>query len=177
MTQDAYTQAGVSQSARRRVRGRPRHAPRRRSTPASRRGSCRCPVTTRACCGSTRRPGIAFGTDGVGTKMVVAEELGRFETIGIDLHRDERERPDLRRRRADRPGRLHPLPRGDARDLRPDRRGPSRRRRAGRHRDPRRRDRAGRRRRLRAASSAAPPSASSTSTRSSPASGSRPATP
>ena len=29
--------------------------------------------------------GIAFGTDGVGTKMVVAEELGRFETIGIDL--------------------------------------------------------------------------------------------
>jgi phosphoribosylformylglycinamidine cyclo-ligase len=29
--------------------------------------------------------GVAFGTDGVGTKMVVAEELGRFETIGIDL--------------------------------------------------------------------------------------------
>jgi phosphoribosylformylglycinamidine cyclo-ligase len=28
--------------------------------------------------------GIAFGTDGVGTKMVVAEQLGRFETIGID---------------------------------------------------------------------------------------------
>ncbi len=28
--------------------------------------------------------GIAFGTDGVGTKMVVAERLGRFETIGID---------------------------------------------------------------------------------------------
>src|SRR5688572_20316239 len=31
------------------------------------------------------KTGIAFGTDGVGTKMVVAEELGRFETIGIDL--------------------------------------------------------------------------------------------
>ena len=30
------------------------------------------------------RKGIAFGTDGVGTKMVVAEQLGRFETIGID---------------------------------------------------------------------------------------------
>jgi phosphoribosylformylglycinamidine cyclo-ligase len=29
--------------------------------------------------------GIAFGTDGVGTKTVVAEELGRFETIGVDL--------------------------------------------------------------------------------------------
>jgi phosphoribosylformylglycinamidine cyclo-ligase len=28
--------------------------------------------------------GIAFGTDGVGTKMVVADRLGRFETIGID---------------------------------------------------------------------------------------------
>jgi phosphoribosylformylglycinamidine cyclo-ligase len=30
------------------------------------------------------RTGIAFGTDGVGTKMVVAEQLGRFETIGVD---------------------------------------------------------------------------------------------
>ncbi len=28
--------------------------------------------------------GIAFGADGVGTKMVLAERLGRFETIGID---------------------------------------------------------------------------------------------
>jgi phosphoribosylformylglycinamidine cyclo-ligase len=28
--------------------------------------------------------GMAFGTDGVGTKMVVAEKAGRFETIGID---------------------------------------------------------------------------------------------
>jgi phosphoribosylformylglycinamidine cyclo-ligase len=30
------------------------------------------------------RIGVAFATDGVGTKMVVAERLGRFETIGID---------------------------------------------------------------------------------------------
>jgi phosphoribosylformylglycinamidine cyclo-ligase len=30
------------------------------------------------------RTGVAFGTDGVGTKMVVAEQLGRFDTIGID---------------------------------------------------------------------------------------------
>lgn len=30
------------------------------------------------------RTGVAFGTDGVGTKMLVAERLGRFETIGID---------------------------------------------------------------------------------------------
>ena len=30
------------------------------------------------------RAGVAFGTDGVGTKMVVAERAGRFDTIGID---------------------------------------------------------------------------------------------
>ncbi len=28
--------------------------------------------------------GVAFGTDGVGTKMVLAERLARFDTIGID---------------------------------------------------------------------------------------------
>jgi phosphoribosylformylglycinamidine cyclo-ligase len=31
-----------------------------------------------------QRTGIALSTDGVGTKLVVAEELGRFDTIGID---------------------------------------------------------------------------------------------
>jgi phosphoribosylformylglycinamidine cyclo-ligase len=30
------------------------------------------------------RTGIALSTDGVGTKLVVAEELGRFDSIGID---------------------------------------------------------------------------------------------
>jgi phosphoribosylformylglycinamidine cyclo-ligase len=30
------------------------------------------------------RTGVAFATDGVGTKMAIAERLGRFETIGID---------------------------------------------------------------------------------------------
>ncbi|HET8564929.1 MAG TPA: phosphoribosylformylglycinamidine cyclo-ligase [Solirubrobacterales bacterium] len=30
------------------------------------------------------RSGIAFSTDGVGTKLQVAEELGRFDTVGID---------------------------------------------------------------------------------------------
>ena len=30
------------------------------------------------------RPGIALSTDGVGSKVIVAEELGRFDTVGID---------------------------------------------------------------------------------------------
>jgi phosphoribosylformylglycinamidine cyclo-ligase len=30
------------------------------------------------------RTGIALSTDGVGTKLMIAEELGRFDTIGID---------------------------------------------------------------------------------------------
>jgi phosphoribosylformylglycinamidine cyclo-ligase len=30
------------------------------------------------------RTGIALSTDGVGTKLLVAEQLGRFETVGID---------------------------------------------------------------------------------------------
>jgi phosphoribosylformylglycinamidine cyclo-ligase len=30
------------------------------------------------------RTGVAFATDGVGTKMLVAERLGRYDTVGID---------------------------------------------------------------------------------------------
>ena len=28
--------------------------------------------------------GLALSTDGVGTKLIVAEQLGRFDTVGID---------------------------------------------------------------------------------------------
>src|ERR671931_706584 len=30
------------------------------------------------------RTGIALSTDGVGSKVIVAEQLGRFDTVGID---------------------------------------------------------------------------------------------
>src|SRR5919109_4303879 len=30
------------------------------------------------------RRGLAISTDGVGTKAIVAEQLGRFDTIGVD---------------------------------------------------------------------------------------------
>ena len=93
--------------------------------------------------------GIAFGTDGVGTKMVVAEQLGRFETIGIDCIAMNVNDLDLRRCRADRARRLHPLPDRRSGAVRRDRRGPAAGRRARRDRDPGRRDRPGRRRRHR----------------------------
>src|SRR5918997_4409299 len=30
------------------------------------------------------KTGLALSTDGVGTKLIVAEQLGRFDTVGID---------------------------------------------------------------------------------------------
>ncbi|MEZ5155545.1 MAG: phosphoribosylformylglycinamidine cyclo-ligase [Solirubrobacterales bacterium] len=83
MSQDAYTRAGVSQSgADASVDALVAHLSRIETGKPSRvvplpghyASVLRLDATT----------GIAFGTDGVGTKMVVAEQLGRFETIGID---------------------------------------------------------------------------------------------
>ena len=42
-------------------------------------------ATTRTCCASTTRRGLALSCDGVGTKVIVCEELRRFDTVGIDL--------------------------------------------------------------------------------------------
>ena len=105
-------------------------------------------ATTPACCGSTSAPGSPSATDGVGTKMVVAERLGRFDTIGIDcvamnvndlicVGAEPIAMLDFILCRGGRP-----------RGLRRDRRGAAPRRRARRDRDPGRRDRPGRRRRL-----------------------------
>jgi phosphoribosylformylglycinamidine cyclo-ligase len=83
MSQDAYTEAGVSQSgADASVAALVAHLGRIDTGKPSRvvplpghyASVLRIDATT----------GIAFGTDGVGTKMVVAERLGRLETIGID---------------------------------------------------------------------------------------------
>ena len=147
MSQDAYAPpASASATPTRRSR-RWSHTW-RRSTPASPRASCRCPATTRACCGSTSAPGIAFGTDGVGTKMVVAEQLGRFDTIGIDCIAMNVN--DLICVGAEPIAMLDFIlcREADAEVCGADRRGAARRRRAGRDRDPGRRDRPGRRRRL-----------------------------
>ena len=84
MTQDAYTQAGVSQSdADASVAALVKHLGAIETGKPSR--VVPLPGHYASVLALNETSGIAFGTDGVGTKMVVAEELGRFETIGIDL--------------------------------------------------------------------------------------------
>ena len=83
MTQDAYTRAGVSQrSADSAVAALVSHLSRIETGKPSR--VVPLPGHYASVLRLDERTGIAFGTDGVGTKMVVAEQLGRFETIGID---------------------------------------------------------------------------------------------
>ena len=84
MTQDAYTSAGVSQSdADASVAALVAHLGAIDTGKPSR--VVPLPGHYASVLRVGDRTGIAFGTDGVGTKMVVAEQLGRFETIGIDL--------------------------------------------------------------------------------------------
>jgi phosphoribosylformylglycinamidine cyclo-ligase len=83
MSQDAYTRAGVSQSgADAAVAALVAELGRIGTGKPSR--VVPLPGHYASVLRLDERTGIAFGTDGVGTKMVVAEQLGRFETIGID---------------------------------------------------------------------------------------------
>ena len=83
MSQDAYTEAGVSQSgADASVAALVAHLSKIETGKPSR--VIPLPGHYASVLRLDETTGIAFGTDGVGTKMVVAEQLGRFETIGID---------------------------------------------------------------------------------------------
>ena len=64
-------------------------------------------ATTRACSRSRRGSGVALSTDGVGSKLILAEQPGQLDDGRDRLRRDERQRRRLRRRRADRDARLH----------------------------------------------------------------------
>jgi len=83
MSQDAYERAGVSQSnADASVAALVAHLSRIETGRASR--VVPLPGHYASALRIDDHTGVAFGTDGVGTKMVVAEQLGRYETIGID---------------------------------------------------------------------------------------------
>ena len=83
MSQDAYSRAGVSQSdADAAVAALLGHLSRIETGKASR--VVDLPGHYASVLRIDERTGVAFGADGVGTKMVLAEQLGRFDTIGID---------------------------------------------------------------------------------------------
>ena len=83
MSQDAYTSAGVSQSdADAAVTALVAHLSRIDTGKPSR--VVPLPGHYASVLRIDDHTGVAFGTDGVGTKMVIAERLGRYETIGID---------------------------------------------------------------------------------------------
>jgi len=83
VSQDAYTRAGVSQRhADAAVAALLSHLSRIETGKPSR--VVPLPGHYASVLRIDERTGVAFGADGVGTKMVLAEQLGRFETIGID---------------------------------------------------------------------------------------------
>ena len=83
---DAYAAAGVDTGqADARRRGARRRAAARSSTGrAVARRVARAAGTTRACCGRRRTSASRSSTDGVGSKLVVAEQADRLDTVGID---------------------------------------------------------------------------------------------
>ena len=83
MSQDAYSAAGVSQSdADASVAALVAHLSKIELGRASR--VVPLPGHYASVLRIDEHTGVAFGADGVGTKMVVAERMGRFDTIGID---------------------------------------------------------------------------------------------
>jgi phosphoribosylformylglycinamidine cyclo-ligase len=83
VSQDAYTRAGVSQAhADSAVAALVSHLSKIETGKPSR--NVPLPGHYASVLRIDERTGIAFGTDGVGTKMVVAEQMDRYDTIGID---------------------------------------------------------------------------------------------
>ena len=83
MSEDAYARAGVDQSAAdSAVAALVRALAAIRLERPSR--QLRLPGHYASVIQIDERTGIALSTDGVGTKLVLAEQLGRFDTIGID---------------------------------------------------------------------------------------------
>jgi phosphoribosylformylglycinamidine cyclo-ligase len=81
--QDSYTRAGVSQrDADASVEALVAHL--KQIDPGRDSRAVPLPGHYASVIRATDTLGIAFATDGVGTKMVVAEQMGRFDTIGID---------------------------------------------------------------------------------------------
>ena len=84
MSDDAYAKAGVDQGAADSAVAGAGPGAAARSSSAGPRGRCRCPGHYASVIRIDERTGIALSTDGVGTKLLVAEQLGRFDTVGID---------------------------------------------------------------------------------------------
>jgi phosphoribosylformylglycinamidine cyclo-ligase len=82
MNQDAYTRAGVSQSGADAAVGALIAGLRTAGGAASR--AVPLPGHYASVIRLDERTGIAITTDGVGTKLLVAERLGRWNTVGID---------------------------------------------------------------------------------------------
>ena len=136
MSQEAYEQAGVSQSGADDAVAALVAGLRRGGAGSSR--AVDLPGHYASVIRLDERTGIAITTDGVGTKLLVAEQLGRWDTVGIDCVAMNVN--DLICLGAEPLAMVDYLavPSADPEVCARDRRGPRPRRGAGRDRDPRR---------------------------------------